>query len=119
MNTLTLLGVASLIFVAAFTVRAYRNNTGPGQTPRGAIIEAWVNIAIGFGLNYLANLFLIPLMTEGGHVTMTSNWWGGWVYTAISTCRQYAIRRWFEKRLHAMVHRVERAIGAAHSTQRK
>jgi hypothetical protein len=93
-NTLTLLGIASLAFVVVFTARAYRNDTGEGQTPRGAIVEAWTNIVIGFSVNMLANVFLIPLMTDGGHVTFESNWWGGWVYTAISVIRQYAIRRW-------------------------
>lgn len=94
MNTLTLLGLASFVFVAVFTARAYRNNTGVGQTPRGAIVEAWTNIVIGFSVNLVANVFLIPLMANGAQVTFESNWWGGWVYTAISIIRQYAIRRW-------------------------
>lgn len=89
---LTSLGIASILFVVAFTVRAYRNNTGPGQTPRGAIKEAWTNIAWGFSFNYVANIFLLPLV--GASLTATSNFWLGWVYTAISIIRQYAIRRW-------------------------
>lgn len=110
MSLLTWLGMASLIFVAAFTVRAYRNNTGPGQTPRGAIIEAWFNIFIGFSVNFVMNLALLPLVHA--ELTAASNFWLGWIYTAISICRQYAIRRWFEKSLHAIVRWVERAIGA-------
>lgn len=113
MNTITILGMACFVFVAIFTVRAYRNNTGLGQTPRGAIIEAWFNIVIGFTANFIANLFLIPLMTSGGHLSAANNFWGGWIYTAISICRQYVIRRWFEKRLHAIVRWVERTVGVA------
>lgn len=92
MSTLTILGLASFLFVLGFTARAYRMNTGVGQTPRGAIIEAWTNIAWGFGFNYVANIFLLPLV--GASLTASSNFWLGWVYTAISIVRSYAIRRW-------------------------
>jgi hypothetical protein len=91
--TLHILGMASFVFVAVFTARAYRNNTGVGQTPRWAIVEAWVNIIIGFSLNMVMNTVMIPLMTGGAHVTLADNWWGGWVYTAASLVRSYAIRR--------------------------
>ena len=91
---LTILGIVSFLFVAGFTARAYRNNTGHGQTPRGAIVEAWTNIAVGFAVNFVANIFLIPMMTGGADLSLESNWWGGWCYTALSIIRQYAIRRW-------------------------
>jgi hypothetical protein len=90
---LTTLGFASFLFVAGFTARAYRNNSGIGQTPRGAIIEAWLNIAVGFSVNFVANLFLLPLV--GASFTAMENFWLGWIYTAISIVRSYAIRRWF------------------------
>lgn len=92
MSLLTTLGIVSFVFVVGFTVRAYANNTGHGQTPRGAIKEAWTNIAWGFGFNYVANIFLLPLV--GATLTASSNFWLGWIYTAISIVRQYAIRRW-------------------------
>lgn len=92
MTLLTILGLVSLLFVVGFTVHAYRDNTGHGQTPRGAIKEAWTNIAWGFSFNYVANIFLLPLV--GASLTATSNFWLGWVYTAVSIIRQYAIRRW-------------------------
>lgn len=98
--TLELLGIASFTFVAVFTARAYTNNSGFGQTPRSAIIEAWVNIAIGFSLNMAVNVVLIPMMTNGAHVSASDNWWGGWCYTAISIVRQYVIRRWFNNIIH-------------------
>lgn len=93
MSLLTILGLASFVFVAVFTARAYRNNTGTGQTPRGAIIEAWTNIAVGFSINYCANFALLPLV--GVHVNAADNFMLGWCYTAISIVRAYLIRRWF------------------------
>jgi hypothetical protein len=108
MNTLTIFGAASMLFVAAFTWAQYRDNTGPGQTPRGAIIEAWTNIAIGFTVNWLANIVLIPLMSPGGHMTLAANFWGGWIYTSISILRQFIIRRWWNTRIHALAQRMAR-----------
>ena len=67
MTLLTALGLASVAFVAVFTARAYRDNTaGNGQSRRSAIIEAWVNILIGFTINYGMNLALLPLV--GAHL---------------------------------------------------
>jgi len=98
MTVLHLLGLVSFVFVAVFTVSVWRNNDGAGQTPRSSLIEAWVNILLGFSVNYLANWLLLPMV--GAHFTMSENFWLGWVYTAISIVRQYVIRRWFNNRLH-------------------
>ena len=106
MSLLTILGIISFIFVVIFTAHSYSKNHGHGQTPRGAIIEAWVNIIIGFSINYTANLFILPMV--GAELTATNNFWLGWLYTAISILRQYAIRRWFNDRLHRAV---QMAIG--------
>jgi hypothetical protein len=103
MSLLTALGVASLVFVAAFTWRAAVAQAGAGQSPRSSIIEAWVNLCIGFSVNFTANLFILPLV--GASFTASENWWLGCVYTAISIIRQYAIRRWFNAKLHAALRR--------------
>lgn len=107
MNIITVLGLASMIFVAFFTWHAgfVAAHTG-GQTPRSAVIEAWFNIVIGFSINFAFNFALIPLMTDGGHMTVASNFWGGWVFTTISIVRQYAIRRWFNAKIHAAAQRL-------------
>lgn len=99
MTLLTALGLASLVFVAAFTWRAYHAAPGAGQSPRGAIIEAWLNIVIGFAVNFAANFAILPLI--GAEFTAAQNFWMGWIYTSVSIIRQYAIRRWFNARLHA------------------
>jgi hypothetical protein len=93
MSLLTILGIWSWVFVVIFTANAYRTNTGVGQTPRGAIIEAWTNIAIGFTVNFLANFALLPMV--GATITAGENFALGWIYTAISIVRAYCVRRWF------------------------
>lgn len=100
MTPLIVLGVACLVFTAVFTYRAYHATPGVGQSPRSAIIEAWMNIAIGFSVNFFANMLILPLVEA--HITASQNFWMGWIYTSISILRQYAIRRWFNARLHAV-----------------
>lgn len=108
MNLLASLGVASMVFVAAFTYHAAMRAKGDGQSPRGAIVEAWVNLVIGFSINYVANIFVIPLAIEGdGHMTMWGNFWMGWIFTTISIVRQYAIRRWFNAKLHVLTSKLK------------
>jgi hypothetical protein len=63
------------------------------QTRRGSFIEALINVAIGFSINYLANLIIFPMF--GMHISLQDNVILGLVYTGISVARSYAIRRWF------------------------
>lgn len=104
MSALQLLGVTSLLFVAAFTWRAAMAAHTVGQSPRSAIIEAWVNLCLGFSINFAANLLLLPMV--GAAFTMGENFWLGCIYTAISIVRQYVIRRWFNERVHAVAQRL-------------
>lgn len=106
MNPLTLLGMASMLFVAVFTWRSY----AAGGGSRHALIEAWVNVLIGFSLNWLVNLVIIPLMSPGGHMTLATNFWGGWIYTTVSIVRQYLIRRWAQVYLERLVAWIERMV---------
>jgi hypothetical protein len=64
------------------------------QTLWGSIVEAKTNIAIGFGINYAANLLILPLF---GFTSLTpgKNFIIGLLYTLISLVRQFVIRRWF------------------------
>ena len=94
MTLLTTLGIASLAFTAWFTWSTYRG----GANPRAAIVEAWANIITGFTINFIANLLILPLIDA--HITASQNFWMGWIYTSVSILRQYAIRRWFQERLH-------------------
>lgn len=69
------------------------------QTRLGSFIEAWINVLIGFGINFVANLLILPLI--GFHISMSQNLFIGVLYTFVSVARSYVIRRWFNARLHA------------------
>ena len=63
------------------------------QSRKHSFYEAWVNILIGYGVNFTANMLIFPLF--GFHITVTQNIVMGVIYTGISLVRSYAIRRWF------------------------
>ena len=64
------------------------------QTKFGSFVESWANIAIGFAINWTANMLVLPLF---GFTTLTAaKAFGiGLVFTLISFARQYVLRRWF------------------------
>lgn len=78
------------------------------QTRIGSLIEACANVAIGFGINWVANLLILPLF--GFNVTGSQAFNMGLMFTAISVARSYAIRRWFNARLHQAAQRIARAV---------
>ena len=67
------------------------------QTRLGSLIEACINVLIGYWINFAANLLILPLF--GWHVTVAQNLALGAIYTAISIARSYAVRRWFNARI--------------------
>jgi hypothetical protein len=64
------------------------------QTKFGSFVESWANIAVGFSINFAANLLILPYF---GFTTLNaSKAFGiGVVFTGISLVRQYVLRRWF------------------------
>jgi hypothetical protein len=64
------------------------------QTKFGSFVESWTNIAIGFAINWTANMLILPLF---GFTTLTAaKAFGiGLVFTLISLFRQYVLRRYF------------------------
>jgi len=63
------------------------------QSRKGSLAEALINTAIGFSINYFANLLIFPLF--GLHISPGANFIMGMIYTAISVGRSYVIRRYF------------------------
>lgn len=63
------------------------------QTKWGSFIEAWANIAVGFSINWCANLLVLPLF--GFHVSGGQAFRIGLIFTAISLARSYVLRRYF------------------------
>lgn len=76
------------------------------QTRLGSLIEALMNVAIGFGINFAANLVILPLI--GFNISISDNFFIGILYTLISVARSYVVRRWFNARLHAVAQRMAR-----------
>jgi len=68
------------------------------QTRWGSFVEVCINIAIGFGINWVANITVLPMY--GFNVTGSQAFSIGLVFTVISVARSYVIRRWFEGRIH-------------------
>lgn len=105
MSLLTLLGLIAILVTVALTLIVYfASDAGDGQSRRSSLIEAWINVAIGFSINFAANFLIFPLV--GLHVSASQNWWLGCIYTAISVARSYVIRRWFNGRLIAVARRI-------------
>jgi len=63
------------------------------QTKTGSLVEALANIAVGFSINWCANMAILPLF--GFHVTGGQAFGIGLIFTAISLVRSYVLRRWF------------------------
>lgn len=74
------------------------------QTRLGSLIESFANITIGFGINFTANLIILPMF--GFNISISDNLFLGLLYTVISVARSYCIRRWFNQTLHIAAQRL-------------
>jgi len=63
------------------------------QTKTGSLIEAAANIAVGFAINWCANMLVLPMF--GLKVSAGTAFHIGLVFTVISLVRSYVLRRWF------------------------
>lgn len=68
------------------------------QSRLESLIEAGMNVAIGYGVALLSQLAIFPMF--GIYVPFSTNLWIGAWFTGISLARSYIIRRWFNARLH-------------------
>lgn len=68
------------------------------QTKLGSFIESTMNILIGYFVALASQLIIFPLFDI--HVPLHDNMMIGAWFTLISLVRSYAIRRWFNARLH-------------------
>lgn len=76
------------------------------QSRAESFIEAWLNVAIGFWINFAANYFILPLF--GFNVSLGQTFWIGVAFTAISVLRSYVIRRWAQVHLRTLVTTIAR-----------
>lgn len=94
MSLLIIIGLICAVVTISFTVwAAFSESRHGGQSMRDSITETWTNIAIGFGINYIANLLVLPL--AGFDIGAGGAFWIGVIFTAISVLRSFVIRRWF------------------------
>ena len=77
------------------------------QSKKGSLIEALINTAIGFSINFTANLIILPLFGFDS-LTVETNFYIGIAYTIISVIRSYVIRRWFN---HHIVKAAQKLAG--------
>lgn len=64
------------------------------QTKTGSFVEAWLNVAIGFGVNFAMNLIVFPALGVKG-VGPAVAFHAGLIFTVVSVCRSYLVRRLF------------------------
>jgi hypothetical protein len=68
------------------------------QSKLGSLIEAGMNIAVGFIVALASQIVVFPLVGIHG-VPLATNLEIGAYFTAISLVRSYVIRRWFNARM--------------------
>lgn len=62
-----------------------------------SFVESWANVAVGYLINFLGQLFIYPLV--GIHCDLGANLKIGAFFTVVSVVRSYCLRRWFNKRV--------------------
>jgi hypothetical protein len=79
------------------------------QTKLGSFIEAWINVLIGFGINFVANMLILPYYGFTSLDTAT-NFKIGVAFTVISVVRSYLVRRYFNEKIHLAAMRASEAL---------
>lgn len=65
------------------------------QSPKWSALEAGTNVCIGWGINFVCNLIVLPLF--GLPVTVHDAIGIGLIFTGIALVRNYAVRRFFNR----------------------
>ena len=74
------------------------------QSKLSSFIEACINVAIGFSINFVMNLLILPIF--GFHISLSDNFLMGLMYTVVSVARSYAIRRWFNAQIKLAANKI-------------
>ena len=78
------------------------------QSRLSSLIESLANILIGYVVAILSQLLIFPLFSI--HLPLSSNLSIGFWFTLVSLVRSYALRRWFNARLHAAAQSLSKEI---------
>lgn len=68
------------------------------QTRLSSLIEAVINVAIGFVISVVITALVLP--AYGHAVSFAENLQITGIFTIASIARSYALRRWFNARIH-------------------
>lgn len=86
--------------VRSYTLRRWFNAQIARQTRAGSLVEAAINVAIGYVVALLSQLAIFP--AYGLDVSFSTNMQIGAWFTVVSLLRSYTIRRWFNARISPM-----------------
>ena len=64
------------------------------QTRKGSFFESWANILVGGSINWVATLFIVPVLWNP-NCPKSSAFYMTVFYTGVSLCRSYCLRRYF------------------------
>ena len=78
------------------------------QSRLSSLIESLANILIGYVVAILSQLLIFPLFSI--HLPLSSNLSIGFWFILVSLVRSYALRRWFNARLHAAAQSLSKEI---------
>lgn len=84
------------------------NDRLPTQTRLGSLIEAVINVAIGFVVSVVITAIVMP--AYGHHVTFSENLQITAIFTVASIARSYLVRRFFARGLHLVALRFARRL---------
>ena len=70
------------------------------QTRLSSFIETIVNVLIGFWVALLSQILVFPFFDI--EIPISSNLWIGAWFTLISIVRTFAVRRWFDAKIHKL-----------------
>jgi len=74
------------------------------QSRIASLAESVMNVLIGYGVALASQLAIFPMF--GIHLSLGDNFAIGAWFTLISLVRSYAIRRWFNARLHRAAQKI-------------
>lgn len=66
-----------------------------GQRKSHSITESIINVVVGFGINFTANMLIFPLF--GWSINVRQNITLGVIYALISIAQSYVLRRVFDR----------------------
>lgn len=83
---------------AAESMEAYIKQQPKGQSKRASVVEVLLNYTIGFVIAWITSI--LALKALGISATVSENFWITVIFTIVSICRSYLVRRLFNH-LHA------------------